>query len=221
MTTYTNKSKSTIETESTDIVLIDSYSESNQDSLYDLRTNNNIDKVGQCFTNENSLILDSCKFYLKKSGNPIGDMVAKFYEITGTYGTNGKPTGSALATSAPISASTLTTSFQLITFLFTGLNRINLNSSTYYVIVLEPVDLGDTNFIQIGIDQTTPSHSGNTALHNPFPAWNVTNSTDVIFYIYGVAIIQSSTVYSNPTKNPATFTNKTKNTTSWTNKVKN
>ena len=81
---------------------------------------------------ESQDILDSCKFLINAElGNiPTGNVIVYLYAHTGTYGVNGKPTGSPLATSDPILASTLPTTQQLVTFTFSGANRIILSSNT-------------------------------------------------------------------------------------------
>ena len=70
--------------------IIDSYSETNQDDLW------NIDSswpfLGQSFTATNEIVLNSCKFYLKKVNSPTGNATAQIYAHTGPYGKqNGSP----------------------------------------------------------------------------------------------------------------------------------
>ena len=70
-------------------ILIDSYSESNQDEWFYLDNGGTMySKIiaGQSFANSISGTLDSCKFYLISLGNPSGNVVAKLYAHTGTYG---------------------------------------------------------------------------------------------------------------------------------------
>lgn len=163
------------------LTLIDSYSESNQDA-YNQMYGGYIERFGQSFTNTNQIILDSCKFYLKKTGNPPGTAVAKLYAHSGTYGVNSRPTGSPLATSDNFDVSSLTTSLQLITFNFSGANRITLSASTYYCITIE-YTTGDTNnCILAGYDLLSSSHSGN--MFDFITSWSALSS-DLIFYVYG------------------------------------
>lgn len=102
---------------------------------------------GQSFTNANDITLDSCAFYLRKYGSPTGSCYAKIYAHSGTFGSSSIPSGSALATSEAFDVSTLTTSFQWITFSFSGANRISLSSSTYYVIIVTFNGGGLSNFV--------------------------------------------------------------------------
>jgi len=111
------------EVTSTPSTAIDSYSESHQDLAITLQAGGGNTKVGQSFTGDGNA-LNSCKFYLQKSGSPTGNAVATLYAHTGTFGTNGTPTGAALATSDNFDVSTLTTNLQLITFNFSGVEKI-------------------------------------------------------------------------------------------------
>ena len=87
--------------------IIDSYSESNQTSTLILH-NGNITKDGQTFLGDGRT-LDNCKFLFKKRISPAGNAVVKIYAHSGTFGIDGVPTGSALATSENLDVSTLTT----------------------------------------------------------------------------------------------------------------
>lgn len=160
------------------MAIIDSYSETNQNSQLQ---SNQASEVGQVFT-ATSETLTSSKFYLRKINSPVGDMVSNLYNITGTYGTNAKPTGSALVSSSVIDASTLTTSFALVEFTF----PLYSLSAGYYAITLSYTDAGDTNRIYYGIDTTTPSHSGNIC-YKIGENWTGTDVYDDCFYVYGTA----------------------------------
>lgn len=137
---------------------------------------------GQSFTNLNSLVLDSCKFYLSKSGSPSGDITAKVYAHTGTYGSSSLPTGSVLASSGTVSANSLSTSNALITFTFSGANRITLSASTYYIVQLTCSGGDASNYVQVGICLDDTKHAGNSCRY--WAGW-YTFSQDVIFYVYG------------------------------------
>jgi len=159
-------------------MLIDSYSESNQDAssnIYSAQPN-----VGQSFTASLAGKLSSCKAYLRKSGSPTGNIVAKLYAHTGTYGTSSLPTGDPLATSDNVDVSTLSTSFELVTFTFSGAEQYDLVNGTYYCIQLQYSGGDADNCAQWGQDGSSPSHSGNLNNGtNPYPAY------DFCFYVYG------------------------------------
>lgn len=169
------------------MTIIDSYDESNY-SIYLACYYGDTIYVGQSFQNIYASILDSCKFYLKKVGNPTGNVYAKLYAHTGEYGVNGKPTGSALAVSDALDVSTLADSFQLTTFNFSGANRINLSADTYYCIEFyySGSSVFPDNYIQIGGDHTSPNHSGNINYSFNGNSWNTDISPiiDIIFYVY-------------------------------------
>jgi hypothetical protein len=162
--------------------VIDSYDTSNQDNYAYLYAGSQIGG-GQCFTG-NGYKITSAKFYMKKGGSPTGTGVVKIYNMTGTFGTSGKPTGSALATSSTIDVSTITTSFALYEFTFTGVNQITLTNGTYYCVEFS-YDGGDaSNRLWLGYDSSSPTHAGNR-FRSYSGSWDTQSGHDVIFYVYG------------------------------------
>ena len=164
---------------------IDSYSESNHSALLSLYSGDNI-SYGQSFTNPDTITLDSCKFYINKVGLPTGNVTVKVYAHSGTYGTSSIPTGSALATSDVVDISTLTTSKQLITFHFSGANKIALSASTYYVVTITYSGGDVSNLLQVSVDSTSPTHSGNKSYSTDESGWTAQSTQDLILYVYGV-----------------------------------
>lgn len=162
--------------------LADSYSETNKDTASSIQSAG-ATAAGQSFT-AIAGNLDSCKFYLAKTGSPTGNMVARLYALTGTFGTDSKPTGAALATSGSIDVSTLTGSFVLVTFSFTGVDRVTLVNGTKYVIVFEYTGGDGSNLASLGGDGSAPSHAGNRSLFIG-GSWSVAdNNLDYCFYLY-------------------------------------
>jgi hypothetical protein len=160
-----------------DPAVVDSYSETNASNstwLYSGSTT----KVGQSFTVSSDVILTSAQFYLKKSGSPTGNAVAKLYAHSGTYGTSSKDTGSALATSDNFDVSTLTTSNQLISFTFSGANQYSMTAG-YYCITLEYSGGDVSNKVVFNFDSTSPTHSGNFFTTVP------QDVNDCCFYVNG------------------------------------
>jgi len=143
---------------------IDSYSEINKDNGMAIR-NGSTTKLAQSFINSSRSILTSCKFYLEKSGSPTGNAVAKLYAHSGVYGTSSVPTGSPLATSDNFDVSTLTTSYQLIIFNFSGSNQYEMSGSTYYCISIEYSGGNASNYIVLGFDWSSPTHLGNMSTY--------------------------------------------------------
>lgn len=161
--------------------LLDSYSEANQDTQTSMY-NGSVISYGQSFLNVNAIPLSAVKFYLKKFGTPTGNITATIYAHTGTFGVNGKPTGSALATSEPVSIAGLTTSFALTQFNFSS--TITLSANTPYVIVVNYGGGDGSNSLVIGYDISTPSGAGNASYSFNDVAWTAQNA-DLCFYVYG------------------------------------
>lgn len=104
-------------------VLIDSYGSKNYNaqgevySVYPAR--------GLAFTTPTTAYtLDSVSFYIRRYGTLSGNCYAKLYAATGTIGTDAVPTGSALATSAAVSASAIYSPIMNIDY-------ITLENNTY------------------------------------------------------------------------------------------
>jgi hypothetical protein len=162
---------------------VDSYSESNYASGTEVDSSIRT-KFGQTFACSSTVVLGSCKFYLYKMGSPTGNAVAKIYAHTGTFGIDGKPTGTELATSSNFNVSTLTGDVGLSTFTFPNGQNIILTSGVKYCVAIEYTGGDASNYIQVGKDNTSPTHSGNGF------QWLVADgvwanlSLDVIFYVY-------------------------------------
>jgi hypothetical protein len=182
------------ETTSATPVLIDNYAEGNYTGSWPLNVNHpSVDNLksagGQSFTTLSSNYkITSCKFYLRATGTPAGNAHAVLYIHSGTYGTSSKPTGSALATSDDFDISTVATgSFALYTLNFTGAEQYTMQASTYYCIVFQNPSSGidGDNFTDIGLDASTPSHSGNSLGWTGDKSWFADASLDAVFYVYG------------------------------------
>jgi len=180
--------------------VVDSYSESNQSSDRDLTNIGGFySRTSQSFTGDGGT-LNSVKFYLKKDG-ATGSIYAYIYAHTGTFGTSSKPTGSALATSDAVNTSTIGTSYGLITFTFSGDQKITLANGTKYCLVL--IYNNDNNFVSAGMDASSPSHGGNEARYGA--SWSGSNSYDLCFYVYKDD--QPVSVTITDTANSVTITN--------------
>lgn len=154
----------------------DSYDISNQNAVLNCIFSS---KTGQSFTG-NGGILNSAQFEIRKYMAPTGSVYARIYAHSGVYGTSSIPTGSALATSDAFDISTLTTTFQLISFNFSGANKINLANGTNYVIAVEYPASGSYG-MTFGNDNT-PTHAGNFVTNSG--SWVADITRDMIFYVY-------------------------------------
>ncbi len=161
--------------------IVDSYSESNKDDNNGLSS---VDLQGQSqsFANAASIPLSSAKFYLAKVGSPVGTAVAKLYALTGTHGTDAKPTGAALATSATYNVASLGGANALVEFTFDG--AYTMAASTNYCIAVEYGGGDGSNRVIVGIDGSSPSHGGNPATLSG-GTWTGTAVHDACFYVYG------------------------------------
>jgi hypothetical protein len=172
------------------MVLIDSYSEANQDSNYDLKQNHPSGDAAfsacmQSFTNLNGVYkITSVKWYLRLVGNPTGNAHACLYAHAGVYGVNSTP-GALLATSDNFDVSTLGGAYALETFTFSGAEQVQMTALTNYVITYENPAAGidAANYVRPGLDASAPSHGGNAGNYRN-GAWTA-RAHDMCFYVYG------------------------------------
>lgn len=190
------------------VVTIDSYSESNRSqdlAMAYVDASNWRTKITQSFTSSLTITLDSCKFNLLVSTPGVDKSTyAKVYSHSGTYGTSSLP-DTLLATSDAVSTSAIGGSLSLITFSFTGANRITLSASTQYVVMFDySTATSDSDIVGISYDFTSPSHGGNEAYLNQ-AGWT-TSSSDLCFYVYGDTVAPTVTTQncSSVTFNSAT-----------------
>ena len=184
--------------------IIDSYSESNQDQI---ALSQDADAwFGQAFTGDGANVI-SAKLYLKKNNSPTGNAVIKIYAITGNYGVDATPTGAVLATSDNFDISTLTTSFGLIEFTFSGAEQIALTNGTKYFIIYDTsgTTQSGVNYTILGFDNSSSTHDGNRTLtSNAGTNW-FGFSSDMCFYVYkddaGVSV--SASPSATPSSTPS------------------
>ena len=175
--------------------VIDSYDAANQDfeaTLYsDAVTGGPAGGYGQCFTGNGYKIVDA-RFYLKRQSLPPGNITAKLWEMTGTFGVNGLP-GALLATSDSVAAlSVVPGTFGQTLFPFSGVNQYVTVNGTHYVITLEYTVGDGSNYIIVGMDSTTATHPGTWVFHSAETggAWNsVDAGFDLIFYVDGDPVV--------------------------------
>lgn len=169
----------------------DSYSESNQDGTQSLYSGSNT-RLAQSIVGAGG-VLSSCRFFLKKTGTPTGNITAYLYASTGTPGSGATPTGSALATSQTVDISTLTTSYALVKFEFTGTaNQVTLTAATNYFIVVEYTGGSVSNSLDVGVDTTSIEAGTNIALWAG--SWTADNTDEACYYVStgGIVIINAT-----------------------------
>jgi hypothetical protein len=193
--------------------LVDSYSETNYSAGENIKDMIPADNWGESaqvahsFYNTNALKIVEAKFYLKKVGSPTGNIHAYLYAINGAYGGGDDvPTGTALATSDDFDVSTLTTSYTVVSFTFSGSEQYEMEAETAYVIVCSAMSSGTLdsgNYFIVGFDGTSPTHTGNGA-RNRHGNW-AAQSYDVCFYVYGeAAVSDNAPTYTNAANNGVT-----------------
>jgi len=196
------------------IVLIDSYNEGNYSSggvtnaLHPSTTSKTVH--GQSFTMLSSnYLLTNATFYLKTAiGSPTGTMFAKLHAHAGNYGSSSTPSGEPLATSEGISLTTLTTSYALYTFNFNASQQYEMQANQQYCISVGYVASGTldiTHSYNIGEDNSSPTHSGNSFYYLN-SGFSYDASIDTIFYVYGKLVSTSNpTVDTTSNVGTATF----------------
>lgn len=135
--------------------------------------------------------LDNVILYLRKSGTLTGNITAKIYSHTGTFGTNGVP-NALLATSDNVLANSISASptFALQTFTFSGINRITLTPGTAYCLVISYVAGDNGNRLEVGSGTTAGVGTwGRSVDDNPVDGWtfSLPSAGSTIFYVYGIA----------------------------------
>jgi hypothetical protein len=106
------------------------------------------------------------------------------YAHTGTYGTNGVPTGSVLATSDAFDPSTLLSTRLWKNFAFS--TPYNM-AAGYYCFEIEHADCSVSNYIYVSRDASSPTHGGNFFYWDT--AWAANNTQDMEFYVIGSLIV--------------------------------
>jgi len=105
--------------------------------------------------------------------------------MTGTYGTDGKPTGPPLAISDDFEVSTLKDEFQLITFFFTREQQYEMQAGTKYCIVFENPASGIISRNVRPEVECGGGHDGNIVWFR-YGAWvYIATASDILFYVYG------------------------------------
>ncbi len=121
---------------------------------------------------------------LKKVGSPTGNLTAKLYAITGSFGSTATPTGAALATSVNLDVTTLTTSYLEKEIAFT--TQFTMLASTNYFIAFEYTGGDVSNYVHIEGD-STGTHAGNLATKTG--AWAANAAEDLWFQCFASPLL--------------------------------
>ncbi len=112
------------------------------------------DNTGQSFLCKSTGILDKFVFKLKKVGSPTDDLIGYLYNLSPQSATGAGST--LLATSDTVSGSAIGTSYEEVTFQFSGSERYTVNAGTYYCVVISRTGSFDASNYW-NQDSTTPS----------------------------------------------------------------
>lgn len=159
--------------------LIDEYPSSNFSSAELMSGNDAYKACAQTFVPGVQGVLSKASFYISRTGTLTGNVYARLYATSA-----GAPTGTHIAESAAIAASTLSTSIALVDFTFT--DEITMEEGVTYAIAVEyPTNDGAGNRINVGNDNTSPAHSGTAyRLSVALDTWSSSGTYDFIFYVY-------------------------------------
>lgn len=145
--------------------------------------------VGQSLAVDKARKITSAKFGLRKElGSPVGNLVAVLYNITGTHGTDAKPTGDPLATSDPIPIEDLTGTVVNYEFAFPKNQQYKMEVGYFGICV----QVQSATVLDSDNYPTVASRYGALATHsgNFFECWKgvwyADADYDCIFYVYGV-----------------------------------
>ena len=183
----------------TDVTTIDSYATSNQDALISCYSGNN-EEIGQSFTLTQGASLDKIQFYIRKQGTPTGDLIAKLYNSSSDI-----PTGNALHVFAYVDIAGLDdTTLALTDFDVRGEESSNSGDvtdadglvnisyvpniflgATSYAITLQYTGGDSSNYLAVGVDESSPSHSGSYFATNTAGSSWATAAKDTIFKLVG------------------------------------
>ena len=122
---------------------------------------NSIHGKGQSFSATVTGFLVSTVFVLDKDNLATGFVKAKLYSHSGTFGTSSIGVD-LLATSDFIDVSTIGSAPSDVEFFFTDHNQYELVNGEKYVMMIYYEDSTASNNLNIGIDNTSPTHSGNS-----------------------------------------------------------
>jgi len=139
--------------------------------------------IGQAQSFSNGVVaqnLTRVRVRMKKFGSPTGNLVAKVYAHSGTFGTSSIPTGPVLATSVNFDIAQLTTAYLEYEIVF--LTQLLMEASTNYTISFERAVIDGSNYVHIEGD-TTGTHAGNSS-SLVGATWTAAAAEDLWFQVF-------------------------------------
>ena len=159
---------------------IDSYSESNKDAQKNIYTGSSDGRaIAQTFTVPTfSAILTRATFNISQFNEDANVTIfAKLYATSG-----GAPTGSALATSAGKALNVLGGAFSNVNFDFS--DNYEMQAGVTYAIAIEHNAGSASLYMEVGVDNSSPSHAG-TQYKYDGTNWTSVSGSDICFYVIG------------------------------------
>lgn len=165
---------------STSATQVDAYADTNRDTAVQLYSGGTT-RTAQSFV-ATAGKLSRAIFSLQKVGVPTGNVVAKLYADTG-----GSGPGTLLATSNNVVIGDIGTSWAQVDFEFE--DAFTLVATTLYWISVEYVDGDSSNRLEVGVDNSSPGHSGSCYTYTG--SWG-SQAYDMCFYVNRDGIVNIS-----------------------------
>jgi hypothetical protein len=135
-------------------------------------------------------VVSGCQFSFNREPDTTGTLTARIYAITGTHGSNAKPTGPALVSSDPLDVTTIVPNDVAMTsFVFSGANRMVLTTGVAYAVAVEISSFSGTS-CNPRTDTGTVVHPGNLAAY--WDEWSSATGMDLIFSV----LSETATVFA-------------------------
>lgn len=141
-----------------------------------------VSAIGQAFKLAAAAQVTSVQFKLLNAVGATGNLYAALYNSTGTYGTDAKPTGSALVQSGLVSMASLpTVSADWVEFTFS--TPYTVSALTVYCVDVEVESISLFGEIEVTHANSSVAHAGN--LFDYDNGWVIDWITDTQFKLYG------------------------------------
>lgn len=137
-------------------------------------------EIAQSFVGDGNKIT-KISVELSNTGSPTGNIYAKLYAHSGTFGTSSVPTGSVLATSNAVNVTSIS-SQAFYDFTFSGAEQYQLGNGTNYVIVIDVSGVSNKAFFDFWDIQDDTGMAGNSARFSG--SWIADSGSDLSIKIY-------------------------------------
>ena len=164
-----------------------------------LPTSTNLLSYGQAFTG-NGGVINEVRFRLVAANVGLwsgGSMVASIYAHSGTWGSDGVPTGNSLAISEIIDLQSIGDFDGWITFVFSGNNQFQTVAGQHYFVVLSHDNSGFYAGPDVGVTNNSVAFNGGTAVsQNHLGYWQQIGER-ILFQVLGTSPVSTFKVVYN------------------------